>query len=78
MSWTQKQLQKELRKAGWRNDGQGVYMHEEGGKFYSWQWHPGIKAHFETGELWRLFAAAEALPHPIYCSLERPICEGEL
>ena len=47
-----------MRKAGYRNDGQGVFFHKQTGyKFYGWTWTNGAEA-------WKVWAEANETPAP--------------
>ena len=60
MTWTERQFQKAMRDAGYKNDGQGCWIHKQTGKkFYAWTWEPHIKT-----EAWRAWAEAEQTPPP--------------
>ena len=60
MTWTERQFQKAMRDAGYKNDGQGCWIHEQTGKkFYAWTWEPSIET-----ESWRAWAEAEQTPPP--------------
>lgn len=59
MAWTEAELRKQMRKAGWRNLGHGAYRHDETGKIVQlWKWER------ERGEWWRQWAEAEQTPPP--------------
>ena len=57
--WTSRQFANAMRKAGYKNHGQGCYIHERTGKKYmAWTWTQ------EHGEDWMQWAAVQQTPPP--------------
>ena len=57
--WSDRQFSNAMRKAGWKNHGQGCYIHRETSKkFMAWTWTT------EIGEAWKEWAAARQTPAP--------------
>ena len=53
----------EMRRAGWKNDGQGCFIHKEtGAKFDGWVWTKRRKEKFGNGEAWYEFAVSHEIP----------------
>jgi len=59
--WTEAKLRVEMRKAGWRSLGQGVWVHKNG---FKWQAYQGVKHEGGIVELWTLFAETRRTPPP--------------
>ncbi len=57
MAWTERQWQAAMRKAGWKNDGQGCWIHgKTGAKFYAWTVTKWRMDKYGQGEAWYPFA----------------------
>lgn len=69
MAWTERQWQAAMRKAGWKNEGQGGWKHTTTGAwFHAWtvtQWRLDKYAEHDEprrGEAWFEFALNEQVP----------------
>jgi hypothetical protein len=63
MKWTERQWQAAMRKAGWKNDGQGCWIHTEtDAKFYAWTVTRWRIEKYGRGEAWYPFALDGELP----------------
>ena len=56
--WSDRQFANAMRHAGYKNHGQGCYIHRETGrKFMAWTWENGA-------EVWKEWAEARQTPPP--------------
>ena len=63
MSWTEREFQSAMRKAGWKNHGQGCHIHKTTkAKFYAWTVTKWRIEKYGKGQAWYPFALAGELP----------------
>ena len=61
--WTTRQFNAAMRKAGWKYDSQGCWIHKvTGAKFYAWTWTQRRYEKFGHGEAWYEFALLNETP----------------
>ena len=59
LPWSDRQFSTAMRKAGWKNDGQGCYIHERTEKkYYAWNYSK------DWGAAWKEWANAHQTPPP--------------
>jgi hypothetical protein len=65
-AWTERQWQKAMRAAGWRNAGQGCWLYKKPGrpdaKFYAWTVTKWRTDKYGNGEAWYEFALNKQIP----------------
>ena len=64
-TWTERQFQAAMRAAGWRNAGQGLWIHNgTGARWYAWTVTKWRTDKYGQGEAWYEFALNKQTPTP--------------